>query len=77
MVEKMLTYSLGRGLGPNDRRTVEEIARNWAASGYPFQSLLYQVVGSLPFQSRRGELSTSQNVAMPKEVALTREVEQK
>jgi len=68
-VEKMLTYSLGRGLGPNDRRTVEEITRNWAASGYPFQSLLYQVVGSLPFQSRRGEL-TSQNVAKPKEVAL-------
>jgi len=69
MVEKMLTYSIGRGLGPNDRRTVEEISRNWAASGYPFQSLLYQVVGSLPFQSRRGEL-TSQNVAKPKEVAL-------
>ena len=70
MVEKMLTYSLGRGLGPNDRRTVEEITRNWAASGYPFQSLLYQVVGSLPFQSRRGELTTSQNAAKPKEVAL-------
>jgi len=61
MVEKMLTYSLGRGLGPNDRRTVEEITRNWAASGYPFQSLLYQVVGSLPFQSRRGELTGNGN----------------
>jgi hypothetical protein len=68
MVEKMLTYSLGRGLGSNDRRTVEEITRNWAASGYPFQSLLFQIVGSLPFQSRRGELAISQNVAKPKEV---------
>ena len=27
MVEKMLTYSLGRGLGPYDRRTVDEIDR--------------------------------------------------
>ncbi|HEY2016787.1 MAG TPA: DUF1592 domain-containing protein [Bryobacteraceae bacterium] len=69
MVEKMLTYSLGRGLGPNDRRTMDEITRTWAASGYPFQSLIYEIVGSLPFQSRRGELSTSQNLSKPKEVA--------
>ena len=58
MVEKMLTYSLGRGVGPADRRTVDEIARNWAASGYPFQSLIFEVVRSLPFQSRRGESVT-------------------
>jgi hypothetical protein len=55
MVEKMLTYSLGRGVGASDRRTVDEIARNWAAADYPFQSLIFEVVGSLPFQSRRGE----------------------
>ena len=69
MVEKMLTYSLGRGLGPGDRRTVDEITKNWAASGYPFQSLLYEIVGSLPFQSRRGEVATSQNISKPREVA--------
>jgi hypothetical protein len=56
MVEKMLTYSLGRGLGSYDRRTVEEIDRKLAASGYPFQSILFEIVRSLPFQSRRGEL---------------------
>ena len=55
MVEKMLTYSLGRGIGPSDRRTVDEIAKNWAAADYPFQSLIFEVVRSLPFQSRRGE----------------------
>jgi hypothetical protein len=55
MVEKMLTYAIGRGLTPADRRTVEQITRSWAASGYPFQSLLYQIVDSLPFQARRGE----------------------
>jgi hypothetical protein len=56
MVEKMLTYSLGRGLGPYDRRTVEEIGRKLAASGYPFQSIIFEIIRSLPFQSRRGEL---------------------
>jgi hypothetical protein len=55
MVEKMLTYSLGRGLGAYDRRTVDEIDRKLAASGYGFQSLIYEIVRSLPFQSRRGE----------------------
>ena len=51
----MLTYSLGRGLGPYDRRTVDELTRKWAEAGYPFQSLVFHIVESLPFQSRRGE----------------------
>jgi len=69
IVEKMLTYSLGRGLGPYDRRTVEQINRNLSASGYPFQSIVYEIVRSLPFQSRRGELTTTQSVVKPKEIA--------
>ena len=52
MVEKMLTYSLGRGIGPSDRRTVDEIAKIGPPSDYPFQSLIFEVVRSLPFQSR-------------------------
>jgi hypothetical protein len=55
MVQKMLTYSLGRGLGPFDRRVVDDIDAKLAASGYGFQTLIYQIVRSLPFQSRRGE----------------------
>jgi hypothetical protein len=55
MVEKILTYSLGRGIGTGDRRTVEDITRKWAAADYPFQSLIFEVAKSLPFQSRRGE----------------------
>jgi hypothetical protein len=55
MAEKMLTYSIGRGLGPSDRRSVDEILRKWAAADYPFQSLIFEVVQSLPFQARRGE----------------------
>ena len=68
IVEKMLTYSLGRGLGPYDRRTVDQVTRNLQASGYPFQSIIFEIVRSLPFQSRRGELTT-QSVVKPKEVA--------
>ncbi len=55
MVEKMLTYSLGRGLEPYDRRTVDAIDRKLRASGYGFQTLIFEIVRSLPFQSRRGE----------------------
>jgi len=55
VTDKMLTYSLGRGLGPADRRTEEDIQRRWAASGYAFQTLIFEVVHSLPFQARRGE----------------------
>jgi hypothetical protein len=61
LIEKMLTYSLGRGLEPYDRRTVEAIDRKLEASGYRFQTLVREIVHSLPFQSRRGE--------KPKEVA--------
>jgi hypothetical protein len=56
ITEKMLTYSLGRGLAFADRRTVDEIDRKLAANNYGFQSLVYEIVRSLPFQSRRGEL---------------------
>jgi hypothetical protein len=55
MVQKMLTYSLGRGLGPYDRRVVDQLDTKLAASGYGFQTLIYEIVRSLPFQSRRGE----------------------
>jgi mono/diheme cytochrome c family protein len=52
---KMLTYGLGRGLERYDRRTVNDITRKLEASGYQFQTLIYEVTKSLPFQSRRGE----------------------
>ncbi|MCC6395206.1 MAG: DUF1592 domain-containing protein [Bryobacterales bacterium] len=69
LIEKMLTYALGRGLQRYDKRTVEEINRNLAASGYGFQSLIHEIVRSLPFQSRRGELSSSQQTSKAKEIA--------
>lgn len=69
ITEKMLTYSLGRGLERYDRKTVDQISRNLAASGYGFQALIQVIVQSLPFQSRRGEFSKTQSVTKPKEIA--------
>jgi cytochrome c553 len=68
LAEKMLTYALGRGVQPYDRRAVEEIRRNLEASDYKFQTLIFEVIRSLPFQQRRGELTT-QKTDKPKEVA--------
>jgi mono/diheme cytochrome c family protein len=65
LTEKMLTYALGRGMERYDRRTIDEIDRRLAVSGYPFQALVQEVVQSFPFQSRRGEVIMSQNVRQP------------
>ena len=55
LTEKLLIYSLGRGLQRYDRPTVNGITKRVAASGYGFQTLVQEVVRSLPFQSRRAE----------------------
>jgi mono/diheme cytochrome c family protein len=55
LTEKLLIYALGRGLERYDKRTVNDITTRVAASGYGFQTLVREVVRSLPFQSRRGE----------------------
>jgi hypothetical protein len=55
LIEKMMTYALGRGLNTYDARTVDNINRKLAADEYRFQTLIQQIVESLPFQSRRGE----------------------
>jgi hypothetical protein len=67
LTEKLLTYALGRGLERYDKRTVEGIARDVAASGYRFQTLVREVVRSLPFQSRRGEAVRSDNMTRQKQ----------
>ncbi|MBK9168617.1 MAG: DUF1592 domain-containing protein [Bryobacterales bacterium] len=55
MIEKMLTYALGRGMERYDRQSVNAIQRKLAASGNRCQDLVHEIVHSLPFQSRRGE----------------------
>jgi hypothetical protein len=58
LIEKAMTYALGRGLRSYDRQTVDTIGRSLAADGYRFQTLVQEIVESLPFQSRRGEDAT-------------------
>jgi hypothetical protein len=70
VIEKMLIYALGRGLQTYDRKTVDGIGRKLAGQGYPFQSVIYEVVRSFPFQSRRGEATTAQNATQTKEKAI-------
>ncbi len=53
--EKVLTYALGRGLEYYDKCAVDGISKNLAKSRYKFTSLILEVVGSAPFQMRRGE----------------------
>ena len=55
LTEKMLVYSLGRGLERYDRPTVRQITTKLETSGYGLQTLVREVVNSLPFQSRRAE----------------------
>jgi hypothetical protein len=69
VIEKMLTYALGRGLQPYDSRTVNNIAAKLAPTNYPFQSLIFETIHSLPFQSRRGEMVTTEKQVKPKEIA--------
>ncbi|MEO8359257.1 MAG: DUF1592 domain-containing protein [Vicinamibacteria bacterium] len=51
--EKLLTYSLGRGLESYDHPTVREIARGASKDNYRVASLIAGVVSSTPFQMRR------------------------
>jgi hypothetical protein len=69
MVEKMMTYATGRGMQPYDNRTLNEITNKLEANGYHFQTLIYAIVHSLPFQERRGEVITTQNQEQTKEIA--------
>jgi hypothetical protein len=64
---KVLTYALGRGVEPFDRRTVKEIVKQTAAEDYKFQALILAVTHSPAFQQRRGDASpitkTQQEIA--------------
>ncbi len=55
LVNKMLTYALGRGTEPYDRPAVEAILARMAKENNTFQSLILAISESLPFQKRRGD----------------------
>ncbi len=55
LAEKMLTYSLGRGLEYYDKPTVQRIVQQLEGQQLKFSALVMGVVESAPFQKRRGE----------------------
>jgi hypothetical protein len=55
LTEKMLTYALGRGMESYDRLIIREIVDRMQQSGYRAQTLVREIVHSLPFQARRGQ----------------------
>jgi hypothetical protein len=55
VIEKLLTYALGRGVERYDRPVVKQIAERAAAQEYRFSALVLEIVNSLPFQNRRGD----------------------
>jgi hypothetical protein len=77
LIEKIMTYAMGRGMQPYDNKTIDEINHKLQGEGYHFQTLIYEVVRSLPFQSRRGELVTTQKQAPPKPSNTPKEIAQK
>jgi len=50
--EKMLTYALGRGLEPSDTPALRAIKRGSASDNYRFESLIQQIVTTVPFTER-------------------------
>ncbi|HEV3061949.1 MAG TPA: DUF1592 domain-containing protein [Vicinamibacterales bacterium] len=52
LTEKLLIYSLGRGVEPSDMPAIRLMTRSLAADGYTFSSLVVGLVKSVPFQMR-------------------------
>ena len=55
VTEKLMTYALGRGLGPHDMPALRRIVRTAAADGYRFQTVILGIVESDPFLMRRAQ----------------------
>jgi len=64
VVEKLLTYALGRTLDHQDMPVVRSIVRNAARDDYSFASIVLGVANSVPFKMRAvPEIATSEAVA--------------
>jgi hypothetical protein len=50
LVEKLMTYALGRGIEPRDQRTVKEIVATLTERDYRFSALAAAIVTCAPFQ---------------------------
>jgi hypothetical protein len=53
LTEKLLTYSLGRGLASYDIPAVRAIVREAERDDYKLSTIVLAITKSLPFQNRR------------------------
>ena len=53
VVERLLTYALGRGLEYYDQPVIRKIIREAAADDYRWSSLILGIADSMPFQMKR------------------------
>ena len=54
VADKMLTYAVGRGMDPSDKRTLDNIVTDMQKHGEKFSALVKAVAHSDAFQKRRG-----------------------
>jgi hypothetical protein len=52
VVEKLMTYALGRGVAAHDMPTVRAIIRDAARRDYRFSAIVLGIVNSTPFTMR-------------------------
>lgn len=55
LTEKLMTYALGRGVGPSDAPAVRQVLRRAKAEDYRFSSVIMGIATSTPFQMRRSQ----------------------
>jgi hypothetical protein len=58
VVEKLMTYALGRGVDYTDAPLVRRVTRSLASDGYKWSTLLLEIVNSPEFQMRRAGATT-------------------
>ena len=56
VVQKLMVYALGRGLGGRDMATVRSIVRDTADDDYRFSSVVTAIVESEPFRMRKAPI---------------------
>jgi mono/diheme cytochrome c family protein len=64
VIEKLMTYALGRGTEYYDAPTVRQILRTTAPDNYRWSSIISAIVRSTPFQMRRAPAALPQNTSM-------------
>ena len=59
LVEKLMTYALGRGIEWYDAPAIRSVVRDAAETDYQFSSIILGIVNSVPFRMRQAEATDS------------------